>query len=46
MNIWQKQTSLPKFNKLQEDVSVDVLIVGGGLVGILCAKLLNDNNIS
>ena len=46
MNIWQKETKLPSFKKLCEDISVDVLIVGGGLAGILCAKLLNDNNIN
>ncbi len=38
--IWNENISLPEFNKLEGDIKTDVLIIGGGLCGILCAYFL------
>ena len=37
--IWDK-SSLPRFEALEGDVKTDVLIIGGGMAGILCAYML------
>lgn len=34
-----------KFPTLNENISVDVCIVGGGLVGVHCAYFLSDSNL-
>ncbi len=39
-SIWQKGVSGVEFEALAEDTSTDVLIVGGGIAGILCAHKL------
>ncbi len=39
-SIWSDTVKLPNFDKLKEDISTDVLIIGGGLCGILCAYFL------
>ncbi len=44
MNIWEN-TKLPEFQKLNHDIKTDVLIIGGGLCGILCAHFLKENGI-
>ncbi len=36
-SIWRKTARLPRFQALEGDLSVDVLIIGGGLAGLLCA---------
>lgn len=35
--IWEQGAGLPEFPRLEEDLSADVLVIGGGLAGILCA---------
>lgn len=45
-SIWQDTCSLPKFEKLQKDIKTDVLIIGGGMAGILCAHFLHQNNVN
>lgn len=35
-SIWQG-ISLPAFPQLQQDISADVLVIGGGMAGLLCA---------
>lgn len=37
---WNTSASLPRFGPLGEDVTVDVLIVGGGITGLTTAYLL------
>ncbi len=45
-SIWTK-TALPTtFEKLQGDISTDVLIIGGGMAGLLCARFLKERGIS
>ena len=39
-SIWTKTAQLPQFDKLRSDLKTDVLIVGGGLAGVLCAYKL------
>lgn len=44
-SIWHKSVKLPKFPQLQGNVNTDILIIGGGIVGILTAYFLKQNNI-
>ena len=44
-SIWKQSTEMPSFAKLKGNVNTDVLIIGGGLAGILCAYKLSQNNI-
>lgn len=39
-SVWAEYRSLPKFRTLDGDLKTDVLIIGGGLAGLLCAKKL------
>ena len=39
-SIWTKTVNRPRFESLQEDAETDVLIIGGGMAGILCAEAL------
>jgi len=39
-SIWTETTSAPQFDSLQQDVKTDVLVIGGGITGILCAYML------
>lgn len=41
LSVWSDSTVLPKFNKLSRDIKTDVLIIGGGITGILCAYMLH-----
>lgn len=36
-SIWEKTVQLPEFEPLREDIRTDVLVIGGGLAGLLCA---------
>lgn len=42
-SVWTKSVELPHFPKLEEDKSTTVLIIGGGITGILCAYLMQQN---
>ena len=44
-SIWSDEVSLPHFPKLDGDVRTDVLIVGGGMAGILCAYFLQEAGV-
>ena len=39
-SIWTRDAHLPDFPALEADVNTDVLVIGGGLTGLLCAWLL------
>ncbi len=39
-SIWDDTVELPAYYKLKKDISTDVLIIGGGICGILCAYFL------
>ncbi len=36
-SLWAETQKLPEFPALEQDVQTDVLIIGGGLTGLLCA---------
>lgn len=44
-SVWQSTVSMPKFESLQGDVGTDVLIIGGGITGILCAYFLQGRGV-
>ena len=39
-SVWSDIVNIPNFPKLEGEKSTDVLIIGGGLCGILCAYFL------
>ena len=39
-SVWRETASMPEFSSLQGSVRTDVLIIGGGIAGILCAHML------
>ena len=45
-SIWRKEIEKPKFETLSGDAKTDVLIIGGGIVGILCAHFLKQSGIN
>lgn len=45
-SLWENTCTMPSFGTLEKDENTDVLIVGGGLAGILCAYFLEKKGIS
>lgn len=39
-SLWIDTVQLPSFSSLDEDIKTDVVVVGGGICGILCAYYL------
>lgn len=44
-SIWTASASLPHFRTLEGSVKTDVLIIGGGIAGILCAYFLQEKGV-
>lgn len=44
-SLWRKTVDLPRFDPLERDVNTDVLIIGGGMAGILCAHMLKQAGV-
>jgi glycine/D-amino acid oxidase-like deaminating enzyme len=44
-SVWKKEINIPKFHKLNKDVACDVLVIGGGIAGILCANALSSAGV-
>ena len=44
-SVWEDNLNINKFNKLNNDIKTDVLIIGGGIAGILCANELKNAGI-
>lgn len=44
-SIWSESSRLPHFETLEGNVKTDVLIVGGGIAGILCAYFLQQEGV-
>ena len=45
LSVWKDDSKLPKFEKLRGDLKTDVLIIGGGMAGILCAYMLEKDGV-
>ena len=45
-SIWKEGVELPEFPELKENKKVEVLIIGGGITGILCAHFLKERGVS
>lgn len=39
-SVWEHDVELPRFSQLTNDLCTDVLIIGGGMAGLLCAERL------
>lgn len=44
-SIWTKTVKMPAFPALEGDVKTDVLIIGGGMAGVLCAHFLQEKGV-
>lgn len=44
-SVWANNSALPEFPSLTQDLKTDVLIVGGGMAGILCAYMLERDGV-
>ena len=44
-SIWTKDVRLPSFPTLAGDLNTEVLIIGGGIAGILCAHFLQEKGV-
>lgn len=44
-SVWRKTAEMPHYEKLEGDVKTDVLIIGGGITGILCAYFMKERGI-
>ena len=45
ISIWSDSINFKQFEQLKNDIHTDVLIIGGGITGILCAYLLDQENV-
>lgn len=44
-SIWEGSAKLPTFPALEKDINTDVLIIGGGIAGLLCAYMLEQAGV-
>ena len=40
LSMWRDTAAMPEYGRLEGDVRTDVLVIGGGMAGILCAHFL------
>ena len=45
-SVWDETSFKGNFGRLNKDINTDVLIIGGGIAGILCAYYLNRAGVS
>ena len=45
-SVWSDTENLPAFEPLRQDIHTDVLIIGGGITGLLCAYLLQQVGVN
>lgn len=46
LSVWSESSKLPGFEPLKEDIQTDILIIGGGMAGILCAYMLGKAGVN
>ena len=44
-SIWTESVQLPRFESLTQDTKTDVLVIGGGIAGLLCAYFLEQAGV-
>ena len=44
-SIWKSSTQMPEFPVLKSNKKTDVLIIGGGITGLLCAHFLQERGV-
>lgn len=44
-SVWKEKSNLPSFDVLNQDIRTEILIIGGGLAGILCAYMLEQAGV-
>lgn len=44
-SLWSDTVNFPTFEPLTQDIKTDVLIIGGGITGILCAYMLKQAHV-
>ncbi len=44
-SVWTDSVDFPNFDKLKKDIHTDVLIIGGGIAGVLCAYQLHQAGV-
>lgn len=45
-SIWLEESQLPNFEPLHSDLKTDVLIIGGGIAGVLCAHMMKNSGVA
>ena len=45
ISVWSDTTTPLKFDTLKRDIKTEVLIIGGGLAGVLCAYMLGQAGV-
>lgn len=45
-SVWNEYRNFKSSDALKGDIKTDVLIVGGGIAGVLCARMLDNENIN
>lgn len=46
ISLWEETSQFSKFPSLNGDIKTDVLIIGGGIMGVLCAYFLEKSGIN
>ena len=44
-SVWNDNSNIKRFSRLDTDINTDVLIIGGGMAGILTAYFLHQNGV-
>ncbi|MGM9600466.1 MAG: FAD-dependent oxidoreductase [Faecousia sp.] len=45
-SLWKATANMPQFSSLRGDLDTDVLIIGGGMAGVLCAYALHQAGVN